>query len=122
MYERKGSKAKAKAEKKKQEAQAVLTENQTAVRELYVKVISYLKEHTIDLVKECAYQPWDDETTKRVEDWIYVVGEMRDPKTITAKALHKELSGEAEEEESTPAAPKPADVTDFLGTDEDMPF
>ena len=114
--------AKAKTEKKKQEAQAVLTENQAAVRELYVKVIAYLKEHAIDLVKECMYQPWDAETTKRVEDWIYVVGEMRDPKTITAKALRKELSGETEEEESAPAEPKPADVTDFLGVDEDMPF
>lgn len=120
--------AKAKTEKKKQEAQQILSDNQAAVRELYVKVIAYLKENAIDLVKECAYQPWDDKTTKRVEDWIYVVGEMRDPKSISAEDLRKELTGKdangSNYTPAEPAAPDEATADDFLGLDEegDMPF
>ena len=106
--------AKAKTDKKKNEAQAVLAENQAAVRELYVKVIAYLKEHAIDLVKECTYQPWDDATEKRVQNWIDIVATMNDPAKVSA--------AEVATAPVEPAEPKPADVTDFLGVDEDMPF
>lgn len=106
--------AKAKTDKKRNEAQAVLTENQAAVRELYVKVIAYLKEHAIDLVKECTYQPWDEATEKRVQNWIDIVATMNDPAKVSAAEV---ATAPAE-----PTEPKPADVTDFLGDDEDMPF
>ena len=106
--------AKAKTEKKKQEAQAVLTENQAAIRELYVKVIAYLKENSIDLVKECAYQPWDEATEKRVQNWIDIVATMNDPKTVASV----EAPTAAE-----PAAPVEATADEFLGIDDgDMPF
>ena len=104
--------AKAKTDKKKQEAQAVLTDNQAAIRELYVKVIAYLKENAIDLVKECAYQPWDEATEKRVQNWIDIVATMNDPKTVAA------VETAATEVE----APVEANPDSFLGIDEDMPF
>lgn len=106
--------AKAKTDKKRNEAQAVLTENQAAVRELYVKVIAYLKEHAIDLVKECTYQPWDEATEKRVQNWIDIVATMNDPKTTSNAATTVETES---------VASQPADAADFLGgLNEDMPF
>jgi hypothetical protein len=105
--------AKAKTEKKKQEAQQVLTDNQAAVRELYVKVIAYLKDNSLDLVKECGYQPWSDEVTTRVNNWIETVLALQDPKagTVTATPAVEET-------------PVEASADDFLGGigDDDMPF
>lgn len=102
--------------KKKAEAQQILTDNQAAVRELYVKVIAYLKENAIDLVKECAYQPWTDEVTARVNNWIETVLALKDPKseTITAAPAVEETPTEASADE-------------FLGimdeqNDDDLPF
>ena len=93
--------AKAKTDKKKQEAQQILTDNQAAVRELYVKVIAYLKENAIDLVKECAYQPWTPEVTTRVNNWIETVLALKDPKseTVTAAPVVEETPTEASADE-----------------------
>ena len=100
--------------KKKAEAQQILTDNQAAVRELYVKVIAYLKENAIDLVKECAYQPWDEATEKRVQNWIDIVATMNDPKTVSSAPV---------ETAAEPAAPVEATADDFLpDTDDDLPF
>ena len=108
--------AKAKSDKKKAEAQAVLTENQSAIRDLYAKVIEYLKENTLDLVKECAYQPWDEATEKRVMNWIDIVATMNDPKAVTASEV---ATGAPVEE-----APVPASVDAFFNGEENdgMPF
>lgn len=105
--------AKAKTDKKRQEAQTVLTENQAAIRELYVKVIAYLKENTIDLVKECAYQPWDEATEKRVQNWIDIVATMNDPKTVSSA---DNVIGTPE-----PAAPVEASADSFIEDFGDMP-
>ena len=108
--------AKAKTDKKKQEAQQVLTDNQAAIRELYVKVIAYLKENSLDLVKECAYQPWTPEVTTRVNNWIETVLALKDPKSETVAA--------APAVEETPTE---ASADEFLGImdeqkDDDLPF
>jgi hypothetical protein len=104
--------AKAKTEKKKQEAQQILTDNQAAIRELYVKVIAYLKENSLDLVKECGYQPWTPEVTTRVNNWIETVLALQDPKsgTVTAATVVEET-------------PTEASADDFLGMGgDDLPF
>lgn len=116
--------AKAKTEKKKQEAQQILTDNQNSIRELYSKVIAYLKENSIDLVKECSYQPWDEATEKRVQNWIDIVATMNDPKTVSAV--------ETSNNPPTSVADKPeeASVDAFMGfdnspendEDEELPF
>lgn len=76
---------KAKTEKKRVEAQQVLADSKDALRALYEKVVAYLKENAIDIVKECAYQPWDDKTAARVQNWIECVADMHDPKVPRTK-------------------------------------
>ena len=107
--------AKAKSDKKKQEAQQVLVDNQNAVRELYKNVIEYLKDNAIDLVKECAYQPWDEATEKRVQNWIDIVATMNDPKAVTSADVAAESATE-------PAEPVPAAADEFMGLGMDVPF
>jgi len=105
---------KAKTEKKRADAQAILTENTDKVRELYGKVVAYLKENAIDLVKECTYQPWDEATEKRVQNWIDIVATMHDPKTVSAD--------EAPAPVQETSAPAPASDVDFLGDFGDLPL
>ena len=108
--------AKAKSDKKKQEAQQVLVDNQNAVRELYKNVIEYLKDNAIDLVKECAYQPWDEATEKRVHNWIDIVATMNDPKAVTSAEVTTEAEAEAV------AEPVPAAADEFMGLGMEVPF
>lgn len=109
---------KAKTEKKKEEAQQIINNNQAAIKELYIKVIAYLKENALDLVKECTYQPWDEATENRVHVWINTVLNMQDPKI-----------GSVENAASTAYSPESSEGTanipteDFFGTSEDdLPF
>ena len=109
---------KAKTDKKKAEAQQVLTDNQNAVRELYKKVIEYLKENSIDLVNECAYQEWDEKTATRVNNWINNVVNMQDPKSVFGATSSKTVE--------TPAETAPtSDVDVMMGIaegEDDLPF
>ena len=109
---------KAKTDKKKAEAQQILADNQNAIRELYKKVIEYLKENSIDLVKECAYQEWDEKTTTRVNNWINNVVNMQDPKSVFGVTSSKTV------ETPTETAPT-SDVDVMMGIaegEDDLPF
>ena len=111
--------AKAKTDKKKQEAQTVITENYNKVRELYIKAIEYLKENSLDVVKECSYQPWDEATEKRVQNWIDIVAAMHDPKTVSS------VDTPVVETPAQSPTPVTADdaMSDFAGDfDEELPF
>lgn len=111
---------KAKTEKKRAEAQQIITDNQSAIRSLYEKVIHYLKENTIDLVAECAYQPWDEKTTARVQNWIECVVDMHDPKVPRTKTDDKPAEKPVEK---TAEIVDP--VTAMMGmgdVDNDLPF
>jgi hypothetical protein len=79
--------AKAKTDKKKQEAQQIVIDNQEARLALKAKATDYLMANCIDLVKECAYQPWDEATEKRVNNWIDIVATMNDPKIVSASEV-----------------------------------
>lgn len=109
--------AKAKTDKKKQEAQQILTDNHNTLRDLYGKVIEYLKENSLDIVKECGYQPWDEATEARVQNWIDIVATMNDPKSVSVNEVAAPVV------ETTPA---PADADAFMGItgseDDPMPF
>lgn len=110
---------KAKTDKKKQEAQTILTENRDKVKELYGKVVAYLKDNSIDLVKECTYQPWDEATEKRVQNWIDIVATLHDPKSVSATETPTSSY------EAPTQAPKPAEdaIDEFAGDfDEPLPF
>ena len=109
---------KAKTDKKKAEAQQILADNQNAIRELYKKVIEYLKENSIDLVKECAYQEWDEKTTTRVTNWINNVVNMQDPKSVFGATSSKTV------ETPTETAPI-SDIDVMMGIaegEDDLPF
>ena len=79
--------AKAKSEKKKLEAQQIVIDNQEARVALKNKATDYLMTNCIDLVKECAYQPWDEATEKRVNNWIDIVATMNDPKIVSTSEV-----------------------------------
>ena len=111
---------KAKTDKKKAEAQQVLTDNQNAVRELYKKVIEYLKENSIDLVQECAYQEWDEKTTTRVNNWIANVVNMQDPKTVFGSTVTKTTETPANTETSASDVDVMMGIAD--GEADDLPF
>ena len=51
----------------------------TKVCELMQRAITYLKSVAPNIEEEMAYKPWDEETTKRVNDWIALVLKRQDP-------------------------------------------
>lgn len=74
---------KAKNESKKAEKLKIMQDNTPALKQLYQKALEYVKANSINLVDECAYKPWDEATTKRVNEWIEIVSSMQDPKSIS---------------------------------------
>lgn len=73
----------AKTEAKRNAAAAQKTALVPAIKELYKKALDYVKENAVDLEKECKYQPWDERTTERVNNWIALVKQGVDPKTVS---------------------------------------
>ena len=51
----------------------------TKVCEFMQRAITYLKSVAPNIEEEMAYKPWDEETTKRVNDWIALVLKRQDP-------------------------------------------
>lgn len=99
-----------KTAKKRDEGAAKLAELQPQLRPIYEKAIEYVKENLrddhgdiIDLQKKCGYTPWDEETTKFVDQWIAVVKADFDPAKVsyhdlpTLTAAKAKAKPEAEE-------------------------
>lgn len=106
---------KAKTDKKKQEAAQIIADNKDARIALKTKATDYMMANCIDIVKECAYQPWDEATEKRVQNWIDIVATMNDPKTVSSNDTVPQI-------ETTTV---PTEVDPFMGfdnTDNGMPF
>lgn len=78
---------KAKTDAKKAEKLKIMQDNTEALKNLYKIALDYVKANSVNLVDECAYKPWDEATTKRVNDWITVVAAMHDPKSTTVEML-----------------------------------
>ena len=72
--------AKAKTDAKKAAAQKTIEGLIPAVKELYQKALTYMKENAINIDEECGYQEWDESVVRRVQGWIDVVATMNDPK------------------------------------------
>ena len=114
--------AKAKSEAKKAAALKTIESITPAVRELYSKALNYLKENAFDLEAECGYKEWDENTTRRVQNWINIVSQLQDPKTVVVNevvsAPEKEMVTEASSSTDT-------DVDVFVSNDakgDDLPF
>ena len=113
---------KAKAAAKKEVAQNTINELTPAIRALYEKAISYLKEVAFDLEKECGYQEWDETTTERVNRYLDAVLNMRDPKiggTESAPAVAAEVAAAPAE---VSADPMLAMMGTANGDPDDLPF
>lgn len=113
---------KAKTAAKKEAAMKTITDLTPAIKELYQKSLDYLKENTFDLEVECGYQDWDEKTTTRVNNWISLVVQMKDPQTTTVSCaeIEKEVKSEA-------TAPAPASAVDAMmgmgeGDKDNLPF
>lgn len=72
---------KAKTATKKEAAQKTAMDLVPSMKALYQKALDYLKEHSVDLVDECAFKEWDEATSIRVQRWIDTVANMQDPKS-----------------------------------------
>lgn len=119
------SKAKTEAAKKKatEEYQAAAT----SIKPLYQKALTYLKDEAkvLDLEKECAYQPWDEATTARVENWLKLVLDMRDPKTSDVEDMFTAKADSAPEAAMFQAAggePTVSDPFESLTDTDGVPF
>jgi len=111
----------AKTEAKKKAAQKQLEELRPQLKELYKIAYDYVKENCgFNLREEVGYTPWDENTEKRVNNWIKVVLAGKNPETTTVEDL--------ERPEGTVAAPVTTEVTespvptDFPQASDDLPF
>ena len=110
--------AKGKTQAQKDKAMAQIEEMKPAMRDLYAKALEYMKEHAIDVQKECGYKEWDEATTNRVEKWINIVLEMKDPK-VTFSSESAPVAMPVEVVEETPT--RSTGEVDAM-VDEDLPF
>lgn len=55
--------------------------NTVELRKLYVKVLEQIKGFCPNLIEELGYKPWTPELTARVNNWIKIVLECKDPAT-----------------------------------------
>ena len=113
------AKAKTEAAKKKAtEEYATATEN---IKPLYQKALNYLKEADIpDLEKECAYQPWDEATTARVDRWLKLVLDMRDPKVSDIEEMFSKAPATTVDTQDVPTTP--VDPFESLTDGDGIPF
>lgn len=69
--------------KKTEEAKSLVPE----IKEIYKKVLDYLKENAPDLQEECGYKPWNEELTVRVNAWIEKVLRGENPAQSTTVSV-----------------------------------
>ena len=110
--------AKAKTEAKRAAAQKAIEGLVSQIKELYKKALEYMKDNSLDLVKECGYQEWDEKTSKRVQNWIEVVATMQNPKTVTVNETAPTTTSPVTEEFVDPAM----EVMSESASDDDLPF
>ena len=106
---------KAKTEGKRKAAEEVKASLSGEVRKLYEKALEYMKSNALDLVDECAYKPWSDNVTARVNAWIEAVLNMEDPLNVTTHTKTEEVK-QSEGKASASAPVKPE------SSDDDLPF
>ena len=112
--------AKNKSKAKVEAANKTLAEINEQVKALYQKALDYVKENSFDLVDECAFKEWDEQTAARVQAWIDTVAMMQDP---VAGTVSNDVAAPA------PATTTPDPIDDMMGMssvtetkEEDLPF
>ena len=95
--------------KKMEEAKSLVPE----IKEIYKKVLDYLKENAPNLEDECGYKPWGDELAARVNAWIEKVLKGENPVQTTTPSVQEAVVDAFDE-------PEGVDMAD--DDDEDLPF
>jgi hypothetical protein len=119
----------AKTEAKRKAAANQLEALRPQLRPLYEIAFNYVKENAFDIREDQGWKEWDENTTKRVNQWIEIVLDGKNPENITYEDFIAEknkangaAAGEAPATDA-PAAPE-AQVEDAFGKapGEDLPF
>lgn len=111
-------------EKRKQLLDEVNADPNTAkLGEIYTKVINKMKEFCPNLVDELGYKEWTPETAERVQAWINIVLEGKNPTaviapTTTTAPVATPAPASAPVAPAAPAAPIP----EAAETTDDLPF
>lgn len=93
--------------------------NTKQLRKIYARVLEEIKSFCPDLVEEYGFKPWDENLTRRVQNWIDIVLACGNPASATT-ADDKPKSVRDEEETEEPAdTPAPAEAKE---DDDDLPF
>lgn len=117
--------AKAKTDAAKKKALDEYNASVTNIKPLYQKALTYLRDeaNVVDLEKECTYQGWDEKTTARVENWIKLVLDMKDPKTTDINEdAEKQADAETVSEGLTETADAALDPFAGVAAATGMPF
>lgn len=73
----------AKTETKRKAAANQLESLRPQLRPLYEIAFNYVKENAFDIREEQGWKEWDEQTTKRVDQWIEIVLAGKNPENIT---------------------------------------
>ena len=73
----------AKTETKRKAAADQLEALRPQLRPLYEIAFNYVKENAFDIREDQGWKEWDEQTTKKVNQWIEIVLAGKDPQTIT---------------------------------------
>lgn len=111
-------KAKTEADKKKKLADA--QELVPKIKELYAKALDYLKQNCVDIVEEVGFKEWSPELAKRVQDYIDIAVQFKDPKTFVPN--NPLLSADVSADAVAAAVKEMQPETNAGGDDEALPF
>jgi hypothetical protein len=120
----------AKTEAKKKAALNQLEALRPQLKPLYQIAYEYVKENAFDIREDRGWKEWDEQTATKVNHWIEIVDDGKDPSTITyedwkkAKAKENGDGAAAEKAPATEAPESPEAQADgaFGEKPDDLPF
>ena len=116
----------AKTEAKRKAAANQLDALRPQLRPLYEIAFNYVKENAFDIREDQGWKEWDENTEKRVNQWIEIVLDGKNPENITYEDWKKAKDKENGVTSDAPTTEAPAtveeQVADFGAPGEDLPF
>ena len=117
----------AKTEAKRKAAANQLEALRPQLRPLYEIAFNYVKENAFDIREDQGWKEWDEQTATKVQHWIDIVLDGKDPQTITYEDWKNSKNG-ANGAPASAAPEAPAEepvvdpVEDFGTKADDLPF